>query len=85
MIDNHHLVYVGVIAVFLMGAIAVALATALLVAAGSAIAVAIRHQRRRATRKREAPPQGHEEQPFPSGADMSNGNIRAGDPQNSFR
>jgi hypothetical protein len=53
MIDNNHLVYGGVILVFLIGAMIVVVAGMILLGVGSAVAMAVRFRNRRARPKRQ--------------------------------
>lgn len=57
MIDNNHVVYFGVLMVFLIGAATVTLFGAFLLAAGLAVAFAVRLHKRRISRKPELPAQ----------------------------
>lgn len=67
MIDNSHLVYVGVIVLFLICAMVVAVAGMLVLAAGFAVATAvrIRKQRKRPEAATSAPAELDEEDVFP--------------------
>jgi MFS superfamily sulfate permease-like transporter len=52
MIDNNHLIYGGVIMVFLIGAMIVVVAGIVLLGVGFAVAMAVRFRKRREGRKR---------------------------------
>ena len=67
MIDNNHVVYVGVILLFLICAMIVAVAGMLVLAAGFAVATAVRIRKRRKRLKAaaSATPEQDEEDVFP--------------------
>lgn len=76
MIDNHHLVYIGVLAVYLIGAMIVAMVGMLVLAAGFAVAGIIRIRK---LRKPIAAAQPNEDEPDDVSASQSSRSL-AGNP-----